>query len=284
MTEIAHSLKQLRQAVAGWHRQGLRVGYVPTMGALHDGHLSLIKTAHKNADRIAASIFVNPTQFGPGEDLDAYPRDVAGDLEKLKAHKADLLFLPTLEEIYPDGFATRVSVDGLTDILCGASRPGHFDAVATIVTKLLNQAQADCAVFGEKDYQQLLVIRRLVRDLDINTEIIASPIVRDTDGLALSSRNAYLDKAERKTAGQFNVILRQAADGMAGGDEIDAALSKAKQLLEKAGVARIDYLDVLSGRDLAATQGRIDPAEDPRLFGAIFVGKTRLIDNMAVRP
>src|SRR5512146_326278 len=196
----ARTVKDLRAQVAKWRQAGENVALVPTMGALHAGHLSLIAVAKAHAKRIVASIFVNPTQFGPKEDFKRYPRDEAGDLAKLAQAGVDLVFIPNAAEMYPPGFSTKVSLPSLTEDLCGAARPNHFEGVATVVTKLLLQCAPDVAVFGEKDYQQLLVIRRLVRDLNIPVEIVGGPIVREEDGLALSSRNVYLSPEQRKTA------------------------------------------------------------------------------------
>jgi pantoate--beta-alanine ligase len=198
--DIARTIADLRSHIAGWRNAGARVGLVPTMGALHDGHLSLVCAACFECDRVVATIFVNPKQFAPIEDLDAYPRREAADLAMLRSAGVDLVFIPATAEIYPPGFATTVRVAGLTDCLCGAHRPGHFDGVATVVTKLLLQSLPDAAYFGAKDYQQLLVVRRLVRDLDIPVRIEGVPTVREADGLALSSRNAYLSPAERLVA------------------------------------------------------------------------------------
>ena len=196
----ARTVKDLRAQVAKWRQAGETVALVPTMGALHAGHLSLIGVAKGHAERVVASIFVNPSQFGPKEDFKRYPRDEAGDVKKLAEAGVDLVFIPSTDEMYPAGFATKVSLPSLTDDLCGAARPNHFEGVATVVTKLLLQCAPDVAVFGEKDFQQLLVIKRLVRDLNIPVEIVGAPIVREEDGLALSSRNGYLSAAERKTA------------------------------------------------------------------------------------
>ncbi len=185
------------------------------MGSLHDGHLSLIRKARAQADKAVVSVFVNPRQFGPSEDFDAYPRDEAADARLLAEVQCDLMYAPTIGEMYPPGFATTVSVGGMTDVLCGAARPGHFDGVATVVAKLLTQTLPDVAIFGEKDFQQLLVIRRLARDLDLSVEILGAPILRAEDGLALSSRNAYLNGRQRKTAAMLNRTLRTSADALA---------------------------------------------------------------------
>ena len=211
------TIAELRKQVAAWRAAGHAIGLVPTMGALHPGHLSLIAAARARGGRVIASIFVNPKQFGPNEDLDRYPRDEAGDAALLAGAGCDLLFAPPVSEVYPAGFATEVRVGGLGEVLCGAARPGHFDGVATVVTKLLNMVRADAAFFGEKDWQQLAIIRRLAADLDSGTEIVGRPIIRDADGLALSSRNAYLDAAQRHEAVALPVALHAAARALTKG-------------------------------------------------------------------
>ncbi len=252
------------------------------MGALHDGHLSLVDVAKTHAQRTVVSIFVNPKQFAPSEDFSTYPRDETKDLDKLAARGADLAFVPGPEEMYPPNFSTSVAVSDLTEMLDGASRPHFFGGVATVVAKLLIQAQCDCAVFGEKDYQQLLVVRRMARDLDIPTEIIGAPIVREPDGLAMSSRNAYLDENERQIAGQLNVVLRSTAAAIKEGAEIEAAQEAGRRHLQNAGLNNIDYFELRDARTLEELNGTLDrPA---RLFVAVMLGKTRLIDNVAVEP
>lgn len=279
---VVRTIGELRETVDTWRRDGEKIALVPTMGALHEGHLSLVDIAHKHAGKVIVTIFINPTQFGPGEDLDAYPRDEAGDRAKLSAQGVDLIFAPERNEIYPPGFATRITVDGLTDCLCGRVRPGHFDGVATIVAKLLNQARADVAIFGEKDFQQLLVITRLSYDLDISTKIIGAPIIREADGLALSSRNVYLSGDERKIAGRFNQVLRDAVEALKQGQSIGAVLGKAQAELKRHGVTRIDYLEIRDAQNLTPYTITLAPDARARIFGAIFIGKTRLIDNMAI--
>ncbi|MFP4003767.1 MAG: pantoate--beta-alanine ligase, partial [Alphaproteobacteria bacterium] len=254
-------------------------GFVPTMGALHEGHLSLVDLAARHADRVAVSLFVNPAQFAPGEDFDAYPRTEAEDAEKLSRRPADLLFAPNGREMYPPGFATSVQVDGPAQGLETGIRPHFFNGVATVVTKLLVQCAPDVAVFGEKDYQQLLVVRRLVRDLDLPVEIIGGPTVREGDGLALSSRNAYLGAEERRIAGQFNRVLkdvaRRAADGMA----VDEAVARGKRALLEAGFEEVQYLEVRDAETLEPLSRLERPA---RVLGAVKLPSTRLIDNVAV--
>jgi pantoate--beta-alanine ligase len=250
------------------------------MGALHEGHLTLVALARRHAERVVATIFVNPTQFGPTEDFAAYPRDEARDAAMLAGAGCDLLYAPSVAEMYPPGFATGVRVAGLTDVLCGAARPGHFDGVAQVVAKYLNQAQADVAVFGEKDWQQLAVIRRLAADLDIPTRILGAPIAREADGLAMSSRNRYLTPAERAAAPALHGALQAAAASIRGGGAIAAALACARDAVLAAGFARIDYLEARDGVTLAP----MAPGGEGtgRLFAAAFLGRARLIDNIPV--
>jgi pantoate--beta-alanine ligase len=278
---IARTVAALRAQVAAWRSAGQRVAFVPTMGALHEGHLSLVRLGFTRADRVVASVFVNPTQFGPNEDFDAYPRGEARDAALLAGVDCDLLYAPTVAEMYPDGFATRVSVGGVSEPLDGAARPGHFDGVATVVTKLLLQAGADVAIFGEKDYQQLQVIRRLVRDLDIPVEIVGGPTARDDDGLALSSRNAYLNPAQKAVAARLNVILRTAIDRLRGGEPVGEVEAAAVAALTAVGFDTVDYVEVRAAGDLA----RLGPGSlsgEARILAAARIGRTRLIDNMAV--
>ena len=276
----ARSPEALRAFVRGWRSNGLSCALVPTMGALHVGHLSLVRTAKARADRVVASIFVNPTQFGPNEDFDAYPRDTSRDAAMLAAEGCDLLYLPGVDVMYPPGFATEVRVTGLTEKLCGAARPGHFDGVAQVVSKLLNQAGADFAVFGEKDWQQLAVIRRLARDLDIPTEILGAPTVREPDGLALSSRNAYLTAEERSAAPTLHAALQEAASAIRDGAGAQAACAAAKERIAAAGFGPIDYVEALDGASLEP----LSDLETGRIFAAARLGKARLIDNIAILP
>jgi pantoate--beta-alanine ligase len=270
----------LRKQVGAWSKAGETVGLVPTMGALHDGHLSLVTLAKSRADRVVVSIFVNPTQFGPREDFTRYPRDEQGDITKLGKAGVDLVFAPETAEMYPQDFSTQVKVSDLTEDLCGAARPNHFDGVATVVAKLLMQCAPGVAVFGEKDYQQLLVIKRLVRDLNIPVEIVAAPIVREEDGLALSSRNAYLSPTERKIAPMlYQTILEVAAD-LAKGRGCDDAVVAARFKLDAAGF-RVNYVAVRDPDTLKPLSG---PVARARVLAAVFLGKTRLIDNVAVPP
>jgi pantoate--beta-alanine ligase len=279
--ETVRTVADLRARFRAWRGAGERIALVPTMGALHEGHLSLVTLGRAHAERVVATIFVNPTQFGPNEDLAAYPRDEARDAAMLERAGCDLIFAPGLGEMYPPGFSTRVRVEGLTDCLCGAARPTHFDGVAQVVTKLLNQAQADYAVFGEKDWQQLAVIRRLARDLDIPTGILGAPIVREADGLAMSSRNRYLDRAQRAVAGHLNGVILAAADRIARGAPVAAEMADAVAALVAAGFDQVDYVECRGADDLAPV-GAFDPAHPARVFAAARLGRARLIDNVAV--
>lgn len=279
---VARSVAALRAQVREWRAQGLRVGFVPTMGALHEGHLSLVRTALTHCDRAMASIFVNPTQFAANEDLSRYPRDEAGDLAKLAAAGAHLAFLPTVAEMYPDGASTWVEVEGLSQGLCAERRPHHFRGVATVVAMLLNQAQADVAVFGEKDYQQLLVIKRLARDLAIPTEIVGGATVREADGLAMSSRNLLLRPEHRSAAPTLYRALNETAAALATGDPAGPILEAAATRLERSGFQDIDYVEL---RDAETLQPLTSLGSRPaRLLAAAFLGSVRLIDNIPVPP
>lgn len=268
--------RELRAALGPHRRAGRRVGFVPTMGYLHEGHLSLVREARARTDVVVASIFVNPIQFGPGEDLARYPRDEAGDAAKLAGAGCDVLYLPAPEAVYPVGFSTHVEVGGPSAGLCGDRRPGHFRGVATVVAKLLHLVAPDVAVFGQKDYQQLAVIRRMVRDLDFDVEIVGCPIVREPDGLAMSSRNAYLSAADRPRALALSRGLEAAAIAHGGGERSAKALEAiARAPLEAAGL-RVDYVEARDATSLEPV-GR---CEDPVVIAvAAFVGSTRLIDN-----
>lgn len=279
--ETVRTVADLRVRARGWQAAGETVALVPTMGALHEGHVSLVALGRAHARRVVATIFVNPTQFGRNEDLAAYPRDESGDAAMLKAAGCDLLFAPDVAEMYPPGFSTRVIVDGLTGCLCGLVRPGHFDGVAQVVTKLLNQAGADMAIFGEKDWQQLAVIRRLARDLDIPTRILGAPTVREPDGLAMSSRNRYLDAAQRQVAGQLNKVIFAAAGRIAQGAPVAAEMTAAVAALLAAGFESVDYVECRESESLAPVD-RHDPARPARVFAAARLGRARLIDNVPV--
>jgi len=268
----------LAQAVAELKRGGT-LALVPTMGTLHAGHMALIAEAKRRADKVAATIFVNPTQFGPGEDLSRYPRREEQDARMLEEAGCDLLWLPSADAIYPEGFATTVHVAGVSERWEGEARPGHFDGVATVVTKLLLAVRPDIAVFGEKDFQQLAVIRRLVADLNMAVEILGLPTVREEDGLALSSRNAYLSPDERRRAAALQRALSKAGDAIRAGAPVASALQEAKQALVDAGFLKIDYLALVD----AATLEPLDGARgEMRLIAAAKIGSTRLIDNIAV--
>ena len=277
--KIARRVAELRAHVTACRANGQSVGLVPTMGALHDGHLSLVRRSLARTGRTIVSLFVNPKQFAPGEDFDTYPRDEADDAGKLAAMGAHLLFAPKVEEIFPDGFAAKVSVPGLGDILEGECRPGFFDGVATVVTKLLLQAGADRAFFGEKDYQQLLIIKRLVGDLDIPVAIEAAPTVREADGLALSSRNAYLSEDQRACASALFRTLSAMAEGAAKETDIAEMENWAGKELLDGGFTRVDYITLRDAETLAQWAGKSRPG---RALAAAWLGRTRLIDNVAV--
>ncbi|HLY56900.1 MAG TPA: pantoate--beta-alanine ligase [Stellaceae bacterium] len=271
----------LRDLIRVWRRDGLGIGLVPTMGALHAGHLSLIERARSASDRVVVSLFVNPRQFGPGEDFAAYPRTEDDDLAKLASAGVDAAWLPSVDEMYPAGFATSITVGGIAETLEGAHRPGHFNGVATVVAKLLLQVLPDAAYFGEKDYQQLQVVRRLVRDLDIPVRIVPVETVRESDGLALSSRNRYLSPDERRRAVAFPVALRQVATQAAAHPEgpFEPLLETARRTLAEAGFGPIDYVAICDTESLAPVSSLAGPC---RVLGAARIGRTRLIDNLPV--
>lgn len=280
MAQIVHTIALLRSRLAVARREGARIGLVPTMGALHDGHLSLVRETRKVAEKIVVSIFVNPAQFAPHEDFDRYPRNLDADADRLAAAGGtDLIFAPSLAEMYPPGFSTRIEVGGSSQGLETDFRPHFFSGVATVVAKLLLAAMPDVAMFGQKDYQQLLVVRRLAADLGLATEILGAPIVREADGLAMSSRNAYLAPGERKIAGQLNVILKQTVASLRSGTTIAAGETDGRRALLAAGFDSVDYLAVRDAATLAPLAALEGPA---RVLAAAKVGSTRLIDNMAV--
>lgn len=273
---------ELRPMIAGWRKAGLSIGFVPTMGALHDGHLSLVKFALEACDRVVVSIFVNPAQFGPGEDLDIYPRREDEDCTKLASVGAHLAYCPSIEEMYPEGSLTHVRVNTLSDLLDGGPRPHFFYGVATIVARLFIHVRPDVAVFGQKDYQQLQIIRRMVKDLGFEIEIIGAPTVRDADGLAQSSRNLYLAPAERRGAGGMFAALHRARCRIEAGTAISLALQEAKTHLLACGFSKVDYVTAANPATLEAlTQTKAQSGQEGRLLGAAWFGKTRLIDNIS---
>ena len=278
---VVDGVAALRAQVRDWRQAGLKVAMVPTMGALHDGHMALVEEARRHAGHVVVSIFVNPRQFGANEDLDSYPRREAKDAQMLSAAGVDILWAPTAEVMYPQGYATNISLSDVTEGLDGAARPGHFDGVATVVAKLFNQVQPHVALFGEKDYQQLAVIRQMVRDLDMPIEIIGVPTQRAEDGLALSSRNAYLSEEERKDALALPRALGEAARQMEKGATVETAIAKAIAMLTAHGFDPVDYVTLCDAVTLEPMTVLDRPA---RLLGAAKLGRTRLIDNIAVEP
>ncbi|WP_159585585.1 pantoate--beta-alanine ligase [Chelativorans xinjiangense] len=278
---IVRTVAELRTAVAAWRQDNHRVAVVPTMGALHEGHLSLVRAALGQADRVIVTLFVNPTQFNNSSDLAAYPRTEDEDAAKLASLGAHILYAPDADEMYPQGFATTVSVSGVSEGLCGAFRPGHFDGVATVVAKLFLQSGADLAFFGEKDFQQLHVVRRLARDLDIPIEIVGCPTVREPDGLAMSSRNVRLSASEREIAPMLAEILFDTSGRLTEGAPVDDALATAREAIVRAGYRKVEYLE-LRGDDDLKPLGATD--RQGRLLAAAWLGETRLIDNVKVMP
>lgn len=277
---IIRSVPTMKALAREWRREGRRVGFVPTMGYLHEGHLSLVRESKGRADVTVVSIFVNPTQFGPNEDFAKYPRDLAQDSAFLKEAGVDALFYPEASEIYPPGYRTYVEVEGLQDRLCGRSRPGHFKGVATVVLKLFEIVSPDFAFFGAKDAQQVLIIKRLAADLDLDVEIVTCPIVREADGLALSSRNAYLDPAGRRAARVLSTSLRWAEKAVAAGERDAARLvSGIRAIIDAEPLARVDYVEAVNPETL-------DPVAELRgealVALAVFIGPTRLIDNIRI--
>lgn len=278
--EVVRTIADLRQHTSRWRIAGQKIGLIPTMGALHNGHLSLIKLAQEKCDRVIATIFVNPRQFLPNEDFEEYPRNEESDIEKLIAMGVDLLFAPKASEMYQPDASTTVVISKLTDCLCATSRPGFFDGVGTVVTKLLIQALPDIAIFGEKDYQQLLVIKRLARDLDIPAEIIGAPTIREADGLAVSSRNVFLSQTNREIASNISKILKKTATTIAKGNDVPVACVQARSELILAGFSEIDYLEARHSETLELIQNFENSG---RLFVAAWLGSTRLIDNLEIK-
>ena len=277
---ITRRPRDIRRRSEAWRRRGLSVGFVPTMGALHEGHVSLIRRALAADDRVVVSVFVNPTQFGPKEDFSRYPRPFRSDAAKCGAAGAHAVYHPDVRDMYPEGFGTRVEVEGLSSLLCGSFRPGHFRGVATVVLKLLEQVRPDALYLGEKDYQQLTVLRAMARDLDLPVKVVGCPTIRERDGLALSSRNAYLSTAERAAAPRLNRALRAGAEEARRRGSTPASV-RARMLRVAHGIpsVRIDYLEIVDPDTLlrpARLKGRL------RLLGALRLGNTRLIDNIPV--
>ncbi len=277
-----NSLKEMQTRCLELRAAGKTIAFVPTMGYLHEGHLSLLREGRKRGDVLVLSLFVNPTQFGPNEDLDSYPRDLERDLELARSVGTDLVWTPSPEQVYPPDFATYVNVEGLTDELCGAARPGHFRGVTTVVCKLFNVVQPNVAFFGEKDFQQLAVIRRMTSDLNLPVEIVGMPIVRESDGLALSSRNVYLSPEERRQALVLSQALARGRQlATEGKRDVGQVLAELSDLVMAQPAARIDYLQICHQATLRE-QVRIDA--DSVLLLAVFIGKTRLIDNGFLLP
>ena len=280
--ETINRIEPLRKVVGAWRAAGKRVALVPTMGALHDGHMTLVRRAAELADRVVVSIFVNPLQFGPNEDLAAYPRRMAQDSALLEAAGVAALWAPDVAAMYPEGFSTTISVTGVSEGFCGAARPGHFDGVATVVAKLFGQVTPDVALFGEKDWQQLAVVRRMHRDLDLPFpgEIVGVPTVREADGLAMSSRNAYLSPEERQQAVALPRAMAAARDAIRGGAPVAESLAALHAALLAGGFRSVDYADLADAETLTLldTLGR----RDARLLVAARIGSTRLIDNIPV--
>jgi len=277
--QIIRDIAMLHRAVTALKQRGKSVALVPTMGALHDGHISLVRMAKRVADHAVVSIFVNPTQFGPNEDFAAYPRDEARDAALLAQEGTGLLWAPDVSTMYSGGHSTHIEVAKLGADFCGAARPGHFDGVATVVAKLFNQVRPDVAIFGEKDWQQLAIIRRMARDLDFAIDILGAPIARDTDGLALSSRNAYLSSFQRAAATAFPQALNAAAKAIAAGSDVTETLAHAEAAIVTGGFDSVDYVALADAENLERLSAFRKPA---RLLAAARMGKTRLIDNLEV--
>lgn len=279
---VVKTVKALREALSEWRKRKQTIALVPTMGALHTGHISLVALAKKSAKKVVVSIFVNPTQFGPNEDFTRYPRTLDADLDKLADAGADLVFLPDAKEMYPDGFSTMLKPSGPAAVgLDDKFRPGHFDGVATVVAKLFTSVMPDIAIFGDKDYQQLQVIRTMARDLHLPVKVIGAPIVREKDGLALSSRNVYLSPAERAAAPVLHRVLKESAKAIAAGEPVEAVLSRGRAKIMAEGF-KLDYLEARDAATLAKLGDEPQRKPKVRLLVAAKIGKTRLIDNFAV--
>ncbi len=276
---IIRSLTDLRDQVTTWKRAGETVGVVPTMGALHQGHLSLVRAAEQDCDRVIVTIFVNPKQFNSPEDYEAYPRTEEDDARKLSSFRVDAVYVPDGPQMYPDGFATNISVAGITDGLCGAHRPGHFDGVATVVTKLFTQTMADSAYFGEKDYQQLQVVTRLAKDLDLPIEVVGCPTIREEDGLAMSSRNLLLSDRARIWAPELNRAMQDMAEGLLKGEDFNTLKAQATARIAAANFTEVEYLELRAADTLELMTQADRPA---RLLAAAWLAGVRLIDNIAV--
>lgn len=278
-TRIINSAGEMREIRDGFCKS-LKVGFVPTMGYLHEGHLSLVEASNLECDITIVSIFVNPTQFGAGEDLDSYPRDIERDLKLLSQYKVDYVFFPETEEMYPSGYCTSVTVSGLSEVLCGASRPGHFSGVATVVLKLINMTRPHLMFMGEKDFQQVTVLKAMLRDLNLGTKIVSCPIIREHDGLAMSSRNTYLDPAERMNAlclsRAISLIQQRYAEGIISSE---ALINEASKLIERSE-GRIDYISIVDPSSLMPVS---EPSPESRIIMAVYIGKTRLIDNSIIK-
>jgi pantoate--beta-alanine ligase len=279
---LARLERELREETAAWRRPGMTVGFVPTMGALHEGHASLVRRARGECDRVAVSVFVNPAQFGPGEDLDRYPRELERDLRLLDGEGADLVFAPEPGTIYPEGFCTFVEVAGLTSGLCGASRPGHFRGVATVCCVLFRMFEPTRSYFGEKDFQQLVVVRRMASDLRLGTEIVACPTVRETDGLAMSSRNSYLSPEEREQAALIHRGLDRASEAcLEGCTDVNEIKERFMEAVSGGGLLSVSYLEAVDPSTLEPRRFIDRPL---RLLTAVYAGRTRLIDNIELAP
>ncbi|NPA39420.1 MAG: pantoate--beta-alanine ligase [Thermodesulfobacteria bacterium] len=281
MKEVKN-IKEMQKLAEEWRKEGIKIGFVPTMGFLHEGHLSLVRIAKKLAQKVVVSIFVNPLQFGPQEDFRDYPRDIERDKKLLEAEEVDVVFIPEAEEMYPQGFQTYVEVTELTKGLCGAFRPGHFKGVTTVVLKLFNIVKPHIAVFGEKDYQQLMVIKRMVKDLNLDIEIVGAPIVREKDGLAMSSRNTYLSEEERKSALSLYKALQKAQELVNSGiKDVKQLKEELKNFIHQHPYTKVQYIEFVNPETLES----VEKVDNPTLCAlAVFVGKARLIDNAIIKP